>query len=307
MERRVNGGKGEDGEMEQDGMGWHKRKLECDPWPYLRRRGQQGVNDDMGLRVSGGTRGDNRERGRQQGTGRLAWKHHICTISVLHISISLKEHPLIWSTPIVECLVKEIAKSAKDVVTEIVLGFILVIPPFNYPMNLDVSKIAPALVSGYSTMLKPPTQGAVAALHMDADLDLVVVNIIKEGFSFGGQRCTAVKVVLVMEDVVETVVNKANVKLAKLTLGPPEENCDITPVVSESSVNFVGSLVMDAKQKWAQFCQEYQREKTYGEVERRFVSQLLTSTDGLKSRADVNGWELDVECSLRQSRRNVRV
>ncbi|KAB5513846.1 hypothetical protein DKX38_027752 [Salix brachista] len=117
----------------------------------------------------------------------------------------LKEH----RAPIAECLVKEIAKPAKDAVTEVVrsgdlvsycaeegvrilgegkflvsdsfpgnertrycltskipLGVVLAIPPFNYPVNLAVSKIAPALIAGNSLVLKPPTQGAVAALHM---------------------------------------------------------------------------------------------------------------------------------------------
>lgn len=31
--------------------------------------------------------------------GRLAWKHHTCTISALSISMTLKQHPLIWSAP----------------------------------------------------------------------------------------------------------------------------------------------------------------------------------------------------------------
>jgi hypothetical protein len=35
---------------------------------------------------------------------------------------------------------------------------ILAIPPFNYPVNLAVSKIAPALIAGNSIVLKPPTQ-----------------------------------------------------------------------------------------------------------------------------------------------------
>ena len=43
-------------------------------------------------------------------------------------------------------------------VLQIPLGVILAIPPFNYPVNLAVSKIAPALIAGNSLMLKPPTQ-----------------------------------------------------------------------------------------------------------------------------------------------------
>lgn len=49
---------------------------------------------------------------------------------------------------------------------QIPLGVVLAIPPFNYPVNLAVSKIGPALIAGNSLVLKPPTQGAVACLHM---------------------------------------------------------------------------------------------------------------------------------------------
>lgn len=41
---------------------------------------------------------------------------------------------------------------------QIPLGVILAIPPFNYPVNLAVSKIAPALIAGNAIVLKPPTQ-----------------------------------------------------------------------------------------------------------------------------------------------------
>ncbi|KAL7193390.1 hypothetical protein ACSBR2_025075 [Camellia fascicularis] len=94
----------------------------------------------------------------------------------------------------------------------------------------------------------------------DADLDLVATNIIEGGFSYSGQRCTAMKVVLVMESVADALVEKVKAKVAKLMVGPPEDNCDITPVVTESSANFIEGLVMDAKQKGATFWQEYKRE-----------------------------------------------
>ncbi len=42
------------------------------------------------------------------------------------------------------------------------LGMVLAIPPFNYPINLGLSKIAPALVGGNAVVLKPPSQGSVA-------------------------------------------------------------------------------------------------------------------------------------------------
>ena len=46
------------------------------------------------------------------------------------------------------------------------LGVVLCIPPFNYPVNLAVSKIAPALIAGNACVVKPPTQGCVSALMM---------------------------------------------------------------------------------------------------------------------------------------------
>lgn len=78
--------------------------------------------------------------------------------------------------------------------------------------------------------------------------------------NISGQRCTAVKVVLVMESVADILVEKVKSKVSKLTVGPPEDDCDITPVVTESSANFIEGLIMDAKQKGATFCQEYRRE-----------------------------------------------
>ncbi|CAA2955991.1 NADP-dependent glyceraldehyde-3-phosphate dehydrogenase [Olea europaea subsp. europaea] len=94
----------------------------------------------------------------------------------------------------------------------------------------------------------------------DADLDLAASNIVKGGFSYSGQRCTAVKVVLVMVSIADTLVKKVNDKLEKLTVGPPEDDCDIPSVVTESSANFIEGLVMDAKKKGATLCQDYRRE-----------------------------------------------
>jgi glyceraldehyde-3-phosphate dehydrogenase (NADP+) len=52
-------------------------------------------------------------------------------------------------------------------------GVVLAIAPFNYPVNLAVSKIAPALLMGNTLVLKPPTQGslsgiAITRLFLDA-------------------------------------------------------------------------------------------------------------------------------------------
>jgi glyceraldehyde-3-phosphate dehydrogenase (NADP+) len=117
----------------------------------------------------------------------------------------MREH----AAPVAAALVAEVAKPAKDALTEVVrsadllsytaeegvrrlgegklllpdsfpgaarsklcleskvpLGVVLCVPPFNYPVNLAVSKLGPALIAGNAVVLKPPTQGAAAALHM---------------------------------------------------------------------------------------------------------------------------------------------
>ncbi|CAG9462241.1 unnamed protein product [Pedinophyceae sp. YPF-701] len=203
------------------------------------------------------------------------------------------------------------------------LGVVLAIPPFNYPVNLAVSKIAPALIAGNAVVMKPPTQGAVAGLHMadcfvragvppgvlsvvtgrgseigdyltqhpsvscisftggdtgigiarragmvplqmelggkdvcivlpDADLDLAAQHIVKGGFSYSGQRCTAVKlVVAVTEAVGDALAAKVAARMGKLTVGRPEDDCTVTPVISKSSADFIQGLVEDAVAKGA--------------------------------------------------------
>jgi glyceraldehyde-3-phosphate dehydrogenase (NADP+) len=102
----------------------------------------------------------------------------------------------------------------------------------------------------------------VKFLLYQTELNCSCSKFLKHGTNIydSGQRCTAVKVVLVMESVADALVDKVKAKVAKLTVGPPEKDCDITPVVSESSANYIEGLVKDAEQKKATFCQEYRRE-----------------------------------------------
>ena len=290
---------------------------------------------------------------------------------ILHKAAALlRDHA---TTP-AQCLVKEVAKPAKEALNEVIrsadlidytaeegvrvlgqgkllnsdsfpgqarnklcmvskvpLGVILCIPPFNYPINLAVSKIAPALMAGNAVVLKPPTQGAISGLHMvqcfhkaglppglinvitgkvsefgdhltthpsanlisftggatgiaiskkagmvplqmelggkdvcivceDADLDLAAKNIAKGGFSYSGQRCTAVKCVLVMDSVADALVGKVVPLVKKLSVGMPEEDKDITPVISSSSADFIESLYQDAIDKGAKEQTPWKRE-----------------------------------------------
>ncbi len=58
------------------------------------------------------------------------------------------------------------SKGKISIVNRVPLGVVLAISPFNYPVNLSGSKIAPALMAGNSVVLKPATQGSISALHL---------------------------------------------------------------------------------------------------------------------------------------------
>lgn len=63
------------------------------------------------------------------------------------------------------------------------LGVVLAISPFNYPINLSVTKVIPALLSGNTVVLKPPTQGAYTSYEfyqhlLNTGLPAGVLNIV---------------------------------------------------------------------------------------------------------------------------------
>lgn len=212
------------------------------------------------------------------------------------------------------------------------LGLVLAISPFNYPVNLAGSKIAPALISGNVVALKPPTQGSISGLLLaevfaeaglpagvfstitgrgsvigdyiveheavnfinftgstpvgerigkmagmrpimlelggkdsaivlkDADLEKAAKNIVDGAFGYSGQRCTAVKRVLVQEEVADELVEIIRDKVLQLTIGNPEDNADITPLIDTGAADFVEGLVNDAVEKGADAKTEIKRE-----------------------------------------------
>lgn len=57
-------------------------------------------------------------------------------------------------------------KSKVAIIERVPVGVTLAIAPFNYPVNLSVSKLAPALAMGNAVIFKPPTNGAISGLHL---------------------------------------------------------------------------------------------------------------------------------------------
>lgn len=204
------------------------------------------------------------------------------------------------------------------------LGVVLAISPFNYPVNLAASKIAPGLMAGNSIVLKPASQGSICGLLLarvfeqagvpagvintitgrgseigdyitthkginfinftgstevgthiskitsmvpllmelggkdaaivleDADLELTASNIVSGGYSYSGQRCTALKRILVIDKVADQLIEKILSKIEKLKVGNPlEGDVDIVPLISTKAADFVCELIEDAKEKGA--------------------------------------------------------
>jgi glyceraldehyde-3-phosphate dehydrogenase (NADP+) len=57
-------------------------------------------------------------------------------------------------------------KGKHAIVQRVGYGVVLAIGPFNYPINLTASKIAPALLMGNAVVFKPPTQGSISGLFL---------------------------------------------------------------------------------------------------------------------------------------------
>lgn len=214
-------------------------------------------------------------------------------------------------------------KNKMSFVTRVPLGIVLAISPFNYPINLSASKIAPALMAGNSVILKPPTQGSISALYLskiflmaglpdgvlntitgkssvigdylvshkdinfinftgstdvgkhianivgmvpmmmelggkdaaivlkDANIENTAKEIVTGAFSYSGQRCTAIKRVLVVNEVADKLSKALHNEISKLTIGLPQDNCTITPLIDSKSCDFVMSLIDDALKKGA--------------------------------------------------------
>lgn len=85
----------------------------------------------------------------------------------------------------------------------------------------------------------------------DADLHEAALQIISGAFSYSGQRCTAIKRVLVHENVADELVTLLKAEVEKLSVGSPEQESTIVPLIDNDSASFVQGLIYDAIQKGA--------------------------------------------------------
>jgi len=229
-------------------------------------------------------------------------------------------------------------ESKTDLVSREPWGVVLTISPFNYPINLAVTKIAPALLTGNSVIVKGPTQGSISTAMLvevfnkagvptgvinfvsgrgseigdyliihkdinmidftgssdvgrsiatkagykpmllemggkdaalvipDADLDLAATEIVDGAFSYAGQRCTAIKRILVDKKIHDQLLEKIIAKTKEkynLVGDPSKEETQMGPVISEKQAEYIQELIFDAVEAGAKIVLGGARKSNY--------------------------------------------
>ena len=86
----------------------------------------------------------------------------------------------------------------------------------------------------------------------DADLDLTVNECIAGTLSFNGQRCTALKIVYVHQDIKEAFLKRFAASVDSLKYGNPwEKDVKLTPLPEPDKVAYIEELIEDALSKGA--------------------------------------------------------
>ena len=91
-----------------------------------------------------------------------------------------------------------------------------------------------------------------AIILPDADLDLTIDEVIAGTTSFNGQRCTALKVVYVHEDLKDKFLKRFSAKVDALKFGNPwDEGVKLTPLPEPGKPAYIQELLDDALAKGA--------------------------------------------------------
>lgn len=86
-----------------------------------------------------------------------------------------------------------------------------------------------------------------AIITENADLDLAVSETILGALSFNGQRCTAIKIVLVHKSLVNPFLEKLSAEISKLKFGMPwEKGVNLTPLPEPGKPAYLKACIDDA-------------------------------------------------------------
>ena len=80
----------------------------------------------------------------------------------------------------------------------------------------------------------------------DADIESTVKECISGTLSFNGQRCTALKILYIHEDIKEEFLSKFVIAVDELKLGLPWENTLLTPLPEPAKPKYISDLIENA-------------------------------------------------------------
>ena len=100
----------------------------------------------------------------------------------------------------------------------------------------------------------------------DADIDLTIKECISGTLSFNGQRCTALKILYIHEDIKDEFLDKFSKAVDELKLGLPWDNTLLTPLPEPSKPKYITDLIDDAINKGAKIIN-----KRGGKKQKNFV------------------------------------
>ncbi|HEX5392855.1 MAG TPA: NADP-dependent glyceraldehyde-3-phosphate dehydrogenase [Rhodocyclaceae bacterium] len=82
----------------------------------------------------------------------------------------------------------------------------------------------------------------------DADIELAVRECITGSLSFNGQRCTAIKIILVHQSIADQFLRRFSEEIGKLPIGMPwEKDVLLTPLPELEKVAYMNKCIEDAK------------------------------------------------------------
>jgi glyceraldehyde-3-phosphate dehydrogenase (NADP+) len=91
-----------------------------------------------------------------------------------------------------------------------------------------------------------------AIILADANMDLTVSECVSGSLSFNGQRCTALKLIYVQDEVKDEFIEKLCEKVDNLIYGNPwEKDVFLTPLPEKEKPQYIRELIDDALQKGA--------------------------------------------------------
>ncbi len=96
-----------------------------------------------------------------------------------------------------------------------------------------------------------------AIILPDADVELAVKECLLGTLSFNGQRCTALKILIVHQSIAEPFLRRFSEELGKLKVGMPwEKGVAITPLPELDKIDYLNRCIADAREKGARVLNE---------------------------------------------------